>query len=448
MLDWAHPCIPSSIRRPWQVWRDAFTVPDTNSVAAADGSDIACRAAPLDEFESLSTADQKVQCDEISRMEFAAFLAWLLAQASGRRTVAQALADARRQIGLWEEVERAWDSLEDDEKSEWIPADPNDFLASAGFHTSGCSSPPPPQCTEIESASLPTTPRRPNSRQRADAAELLQHSPRSKPLNPTKQNERCAGSGSQCLSHKIEPPSSSSSRQVDVPAALLGSSCSKEHSPQQPPRCTWPAWRLREKSTPPEKALSAKLEGLDQWCISAERCPEPKHAKRRGRPPGKQRSARLAAKVPERAKRRSRPMGKQRFTSVATKATTNTGHRPAGAEQAVKKLLAEARAARARLGKVIKAAARATKGSKRKGGVKVLVHPSHALSKKGSLVSCTRCLAFSNGGRQSFRLAAKCLHPSAQTRATRKHYLKNSLRGWRRVRQGSRRVFVQPSLSR
>lgn len=126
---WEHPCIPASIRRPWQVWHQ--DTQDTND--AENGGHIRC-GIPDDELQVAFSAVphwDRLEYVEIAKMELAAFLSWFLAKALSRGTAADVFADVMQRPGLWEEVEKAWDALSEDDKGDWVPAQHDLFLASS-----------------------------------------------------------------------------------------------------------------------------------------------------------------------------------------------------------------------------------------------------------------------------------------------------------------------------
>lgn len=122
-IDWGHPGIPASIRRPWQVWEDEY-VGDADS--AGSGIDGCMRHG----FSRASDSEQAA-CASVSRAELAAFVAWLSAQASGRCSPIALLSDVQRRPGLWGTVQTAWDELLPDDKGDWLPVDPDRFLLEA-----------------------------------------------------------------------------------------------------------------------------------------------------------------------------------------------------------------------------------------------------------------------------------------------------------------------------
>mmetsp|Transcript_56450 Transcript_56450/g.156324 ORF Transcript_56450/g.156324 Transcript_56450/m.156324 type:complete len:208 (-) Transcript_56450:203-826(-) len=127
---WDHPCVPRSIRRPWEVFaheqEEGFVADDAGLAPCRDGGH---RMA----FESAPEAVREV-CVGVAQMELAAFLAWLAAQACGRRSLRDVLADVGQRRGMPEEVARAWDDLADEEKGEWVPIGAEEFLQSGHIH--------------------------------------------------------------------------------------------------------------------------------------------------------------------------------------------------------------------------------------------------------------------------------------------------------------------------
>lgn len=135
LSSWAHPNVPTSIRRPWQVWQEDAR-PSSVLEESAGAAAVAFCELPVSEQEPYV---------EVSRMELAAFLAWLLAQACGRASAADVLADAHGRRGVWEQVELAWDRLGEEEKEGWVPAAHGAFLAAAtgAFGQGGTAAPVP-----------------------------------------------------------------------------------------------------------------------------------------------------------------------------------------------------------------------------------------------------------------------------------------------------------------
>ncbi len=117
----------------------------------------AAQGSICDAFEALPSALRAEYLD-ISQMELAAFLSWLLAKAGGRSLNAL-LADAQRRPGLWQEVEKSWDGLNLDEKSDWVPADHGSFLENAGrvtFLVPETAAPCTPNLSKGEGKASPT----------------------------------------------------------------------------------------------------------------------------------------------------------------------------------------------------------------------------------------------------------------------------------------------------